>query len=270
MDEAFAEAAAGEGGTGATGIVGDGGGEARVAGGGEEGGLAHAGMADGDNASGIDCGDGLEEFENPGEAPCPCGDGAPAVGWRGGVVVFLKQAMNAIGKAIVEIGIEVAGIDGGDGVTPLEDCGERPAIGAAAAGSRASAISGNVEGLVILGPILVKADAGVGMDGMIAVEVKAEESGDGPVRVIGEGEEESNGETVIFIPEDQIELAERGEPLQGIGDIGLIGCFDRDGGGGRVAVEVVAEELEDFGTAAGPILRAADRFAGLESEQFRQ
>ena len=71
---------------------------------------------------GVDVAVGLEVVEAAAHAPRPGGDAAPLVRLRLGV-----KAVDAVGKAVVVVGVNISVVDRGQGVAALEDFFDGPA-----------------------------------------------------------------------------------------------------------------------------------------------
>lgn len=235
----FAELAAGEGGAAFAAVVGDDDGEAFVLGASPEGCFADAGMAVEDDFGRVDFLLFFEDVHGAGKTPGPGAEGAPFVCLRGAG----EEGVDAVFEAVVEVGIDVAVIGGDDGVAAFEDHVDGPAAGAFAA-------------ILIGGDVAFGADPGfgnadfwVGLDGVVAVEVEAEEGGDAAFDVVGEIDEEVHGGGVGIGAEPDSDLFAGGEAVVGgFIDFEEFGA-EFDFGFGGLAVDLFGEEFEDFGAA---------------------
>jgi len=197
---AFALEAAGDGGAAFAAVVGDDHGEAIIEGAGPEGGFADAGVAVDGDAAGIDVGVLGEVIHGAAEAPSPGGDGAPFAGSG-----FAVKGMNAIGVAVVEVGVEVAVIDDRGAVAAGDDVVDFPTGGAAAAGLGSALPAGGLK------------DRRVGVSALVAAETHAEKDGDAAG---GFGEVEQKLEGIAFagggfVPD--ADLLANGFTAEGIG-----------------------------------------------------
>ena len=94
--------------------------------------------------------------------------------------------MDAVGEAVVVVGIDVAVVDRGEGVAASENFFDRPPRAAGATGSFVGAVVFNAPILAVVHPVAGDRDAGIGVDGMVAYEVDSQECGHRAVSVLGE------------------------------------------------------------------------------------
>ncbi len=120
-------------------------------------------------------------------------------------------------------------------------------------------------------PALGDADIGVGLDGVVASEVESEKGGDGAFGFGGGIEEEVEVGGLVIAEEVDADFFAVGEAVQGF--VVLAEDFESEAGrnGWGLAIDMGAEEPEDFGAALGaPLFRGGDRGAVLHEERVGQ
>ena len=171
VDEAhrFPESPLAEGCAPAARVVGDHHREALVARPRPEGGLAEPGMPDDRHPPGVHFPHLAQDIEDAAQAPGPGGDGSPPAFPGGG-----EHGVHSVAESIVEIRIDIAAAQGGEGVAPVGDGGDRPATG-----GDTPVLCG--EGGVVAGAIGsqhvtgFQRDARVLLEGVVAAEVQPKE-----------------------------------------------------------------------------------------------
>jgi hypothetical protein len=156
--------------------------------------------------------------------------------------------MDAVGELVVEVRIDVAVVDGGQGIAASQDALDGPAPAAGAAGCLARPVVGDMAGLVVLDPVLVQENCGIGMDGMIAAEVVSQEGGHGagmPGRDVQQDVEIGLG---ILGREVYPNLSTLGLAVQGRGIVQHLPVHALRASG-HASVDVLAEQLQHLGAA---------------------
>ena len=98
--------------------------------------------------------------------------------------------------AVVVIGVEIAGVDRGQGVAAGDDVGDGPAMAETAARIGSGAVVDDAVFPLGSHPIGVEVDIGVAQHGMVAEKIKSEESGHGTLGAGGDIEEDIHTGTV--------------------------------------------------------------------------
>ena len=173
----LAEAAAGQGRAAAARVVRDDQGKALVLRPGPQRGLAQARVAHHADARVIDLVVGLKVVQRPAQAPGPGADGAPLVRRGLGLALGVKEGVYAVLEPVVKVGVQVAAIDRGQGIATLEQAAHRPAGGADAARGFRGPVVDDAHSLPALHPLGGQGDAGIGLDGVVAEKVQADERG---------------------------------------------------------------------------------------------
>src|SRR5208283_483591 len=113
-------------------LVREGDGDAVIIGGGQQGGLAITRVAQGGNTVRVNAGLRHQEIHAAMEAPRPGGNRAAVGGVVEGWVTFGEPGIDALAN-VPTIRIDVAAVEGCQGVTAANDLGERPVAGLPAA-----------------------------------------------------------------------------------------------------------------------------------------
>ena len=117
-----------------------------------------------------------EVVQRAAEPVSPGGDAPPFLCLRDGPGLRFKVSVDSVGEPVVKIGIDIAVIDGGEAVAPINDFFDRPA-------TRCNTPC-RLGGTVVLGrpfsvthPIGIQADRRIVIDAVIALKVQPEKSG---------------------------------------------------------------------------------------------
>ena len=258
--DVFAEFSFGEGRTAASGLGGDGHGEAFVIGAGPEGGFAQAGMSDDGDALRIEAVIlGFDIVHDSAQAPGPGADGAPGIGGAVGVARAWEEGMDAIAEAVMEVRVQIAVVGGHQCEAVLNQHLGRPRFsGLAAAGSRGLAVFA-AEFLLVANGRLREEDGRVIEYGMVAVEIKSEK---GRRRLGGSGWAEDKQVEEVFV----------GLVVKVISPVGgwlfrravalfLELCMEAWRAAGHDAVHFFGEQVEDFGAPGRPLRGVGDAVA---------
>jgi hypothetical protein len=168
--------------------------------------------------------------------------------------------------------LDIAAVEGGDGVAAGEDEVEGPAGGGgAAAGFGGAVVDGGGFG-VVFDPAGGEGDAGIGVDGVVSAEVEAEEDGRRGGGFVRGDEVVGAGGGFRGSREGEFDFAEGGFAGEEVGDVlGFASDgFECDGGWWGDAVDVFFEVGEDFGAACGPFGRGIDGGAVVADERVGQ
>ena len=204
-------------------------------------------MAEERDALGVHIGACAEIIERAAEAPTPRGDSTPIIRFPLRVrAILAERSAQAVLPTGRVIGLDVGAGDGGHGVAARENRLERPAADALAARGL-----GGFHELVdlrlgIRRPLLGDGNGGIGINGVVALEIHPEEGGHGLFRAVRQKEEERHAVPALFAIEKDVDLLTRGFAAESfrIRRADFINQLGRLGG--TAAIHVRAEEFENF------------------------
>ncbi len=175
---------------------------------GPERGLAQPRMAHHADALRVDSRVGFQVVQSPAQPPGPGADGAPFVGIGPRLAGSVEQRVNAVLEPVVEVGVDVSIIGGGDGVTPVEDQLQGP--------SRRGAASDTTDRFVVAVHSSRHRNGRVRLNRVIPPEVQPDERRMRPGPVIGHVEQKVHPRPIFLSRKMHDDLLPGGLAANGI------------------------------------------------------
>ena len=212
-------------------------------------------MAHEHDVAGVDLGRGLKVIERPAQAPGPGADGAPLVGGGPGLARLVEEGLDAVLEAVVVIGVDVSIVGGRQRVASGQNSLDRPARRLRASRSLAGAVVDHPRLGVVPQPLGGKADPRVLADGMVTLEVQAQEGRHATARrrILGQIQQEVDPRAGWIVREEDRHLAADRLASQRLPvfRVDRENGLDGPGRSRRLAIDVGLEQPHDFRPARG-------------------